>query len=118
MVTQTSYGMNIITYVWMTERQVNEYYDQMKLPYVYEPADANDADACMELNENSKPGEGEEACWKITVTIMGQSETEYLWGTESDALETVNFVNQSGYGTATYEKTSIGDADSCSAMND
>lgn len=117
MVTQTSYGMNIITYVWMTERQVNEYYDQMKFPYVYEPADANDADACMELND-SKPGEGEEACWKITVTFMGQSETEYLWGTESNAQETVNYVNQSGLGTATYEKTSVGDADSCNAMND
>ncbi len=118
MVTQTSYGMNIITYVWMTERQVNEYYDQMKLPYVYEPADANDEDACMELNENSKPGEGEEACWKITKSILGQNSIEYTWGTEAEVQATVNAINGTGLGTATYTKASANDPDSCEALNE
>jgi len=118
MVTQTSYGMNIITYVWMTERQVNEYYDQMKLPYVYEPADANDEDACMELNENSKPDEGEEACWKITTSIMGQNSIEYTWGTEAEVQAIVNAINGTGLGTATYTKASANDPDSCEALND
>ena len=113
MVTQTAYGMDIVTYVWMTERQVNEYYDQMKLPYVYEPADANDEDACMELNENSKPGEGEEACWKITATGMGVTQVSYYWGTEAEAEAQVDAIISTGMGTASYELAAATDPDSC-----
>ena len=118
MVTQTAYGMDIVTYVWMTEREVNEYYDSMRIPYVYEPADANTEEACDELKENNKPGEGEEACWKITTSIMGQNSIEYTWGTEAEVQATVNAINGTGLGTATYTKASANDPDSCEALND
>jgi hypothetical protein len=68
--THTAYGMDIVNYVWMTERQLVEYYDQMGLTYTYEQADAADEDACNELKENSNPTEGEETCWQITSNIM------------------------------------------------
>ena len=118
MVTQTAYGLEVITFVWMTEREVNEYYDSMRIPYVYEPADANTEEACDELKENNKPGEGEEACWKITTSIMGQNSIEYTWGTEAEVQATVNAINGTGLGTATYTKASANDPDSCEALND
>lgn len=111
MVTQTAYGLDIINYVWMTERQLNEYYDQMGIAYVYEPADANDEDACQEL-QNNKPEEPE-ACWIITATVMGQTQVTYYWGTQSEAAAQVNAINGTGVGTASYTKAAATDPDSC-----
>jgi hypothetical protein len=116
--TQTAYGMDIVNYVWMTERQLVEYYDQMGLTYTYEQADAADEDACNELKENSNPTEGEEACWQITSNIMGQINVTYYWGTESEAQAQVNAINGTGVGTASYTKAAANDPDACSALND
>lgn len=116
--TQTAYGMDIVNYVWMTERQLVEYYDQMGLTYTYEQADAADEDACDELKENSNPTEGEEACWQITSNIAGQINVTYYWGTESEAQAQVNAINGTGVGTASYTKAAANDPDACSALND
>ena len=116
--TQTAYGMDIVNYVWMTERQLVEYYDQMGLTYTYEQADAADEDACNELKENSNPTEGEEACWQITSNIVGQIDVTYYWGTESEAQAQVNAINGTGVGTASYTKAAANDPDACSALND
>ncbi|MBR2166988.1 MAG: hypothetical protein IJ920_01430, partial [Paludibacteraceae bacterium] len=116
--TQTAYGMDIVNYVWMTERQLVEYYDQMGLTYTYEQADAADEDACNELKENSNPTEGEEACWQITSNIVGQINVTYYWGTESEAQAQVNAINGTGVGTASYTKAAANDPDACSALND
>lgn len=116
--TQTAYGMDIVNYVWMTERQLVEYYDQMGLTYTYEQADAADEDACNELKENSNPTEGEEACWQITSNIVGQINVTYYWGTESEAQAQVNGINGTGVGTASYTKAAANDPDACSALND
>ena len=116
--TQTAYGMDIVNYVWMTERQLVEYYDQMGLTYTYEQADAADEDACNELKENSNPTEGEEACWQITSNIAGQINVTYYWGTESEAQAQVNAINGTGVGTASYTKAAANDPDACSALND
>ena len=116
--TQTAYGMDIVNYVWMTERQLVEYYDQMGLTYTYEQADAADEDACYELKENSNPTEGEEACWQITSNIVGQINVTYYWGTESEAQAQVNAINGTGVGTASYTKAAANDPDSCEALND
>lgn len=115
--TQTAYGMDIVNYVWMTERQLVEYYDQMGT-YTYEQADAADEDACNELKENSNPTEGEEACWQITSNIVGQINVTYYWGTESEAQAQVNAINGTGVGTASYTKAAANDPDACSALND
>lgn len=116
--TQTAYGMDIVNYVWMTERQLVEYYDQIGLTYTYEQADAADEDACNELKENSNPTEGEEACWQITSNIVGQINVTYYWGTESEAQAQVNAINGTGVGTASYTKAAANDPDACSALND
>lgn len=116
--TQTAYGTDIVNYVWMTERQLVEYYDQMGLTYTYEQADAADEDACDELKENSNPTEGEEACWQITSNIAGQINVTYYWGTESEAQAQVNAINGTGVGTASYTKAAANDPDACSALND
>ena len=113
--TQTAYGMDIVNYVWMTERQLVEYYDQMGLTYTYEQADADaaDEDACNELKENSNPTEGEEACWKITAKVMGVTQVSYYWGTEAEAQAQVDAVVSTGMGTASYELAAATDPDSC-----
>jgi len=112
-VTQDAYGMTVTHYVWMTERQMVEYFDMMKLNYVYEEADAHDEDSCKELEEESEPVVGEEACWKITSTVMGQTSTEYYWGPEAGAQAIVNGINSTGMGTASYTKAAATDPDSC-----
>jgi hypothetical protein len=116
-VIQSAYGMDITNYVWMTERQLNEEFDKMGLQYTYSEADANDEDACNELKENSNPTEGEEACWKITSTVMGQTSVTYYWGTESEAQAQVNAINGKGVGTASYEKSNAADPDACDALD-
>ena len=112
MVTQDAYGMTVVHYVWMTERQMVEYFDQLKLKYVYEEADAHDEDSCKQLEEDNDVVEGEEACWKITITVMGQSSTEYYWGTEQGAAAQVNAIKSVG-GTGSYVKAAATDPDSC-----
>ena len=116
-VTQTAYGTNIVNYVWLTERQLVEYYDQMGLTYNYEPTDAADEDACEELKDNNNPTDGEEACWQIVSNVMGQQSVQYYWGTESEAQMQVNAVNSTGVGTASYSKASATDPDSCDELN-
>jgi len=111
--TQTAYGMDIVNYVWMTERQLVEYYDQMGLTYTYEQADAADEDACNELKENSNPTEGEEACWQITSNIVGQINVSYYWGTEAEAEAQVDAIVSTGMGTVSYELAAATDPDSC-----
>ena len=115
---QTSYGMTITNYTWMTEKQLVMYYDQMGIAYTYEEADAADEDACNELKEGTTPTEGEEACWQITSTVMGQTTVSYYWGTESEAQAQVNAINGTGLGTASYVKAAADDADSCSALDE
>ncbi len=113
-VTQEAYGLEIITYVWMTERKMVEQFDQVGLKYVYEPADAADEDACNDLQE--KVPEAPEACWKITTSIMGQNVTEYYWGTEAEAAAQVNAIKSVG-GTGSYTKTAIDDPEACQDPN-
>ena len=110
---QTAYGMTITNYVWQTEQALVKYYDQMGLAYSYEEADAADEEACNELKEGTTPTEGEEACWQITSTVMGQTSVEYYWGTESEAQAQVNAINGTGVGTASYVKAAANDADAC-----
>lgn len=115
---QVAYGMTVTNYVWMPEKQLVQYMDQMGLEYTYEQADAADEEACNELKENNNPTEGEEACWKVTSTVMGQTNVEYHWGTEAEAQAIVNAINGTGVGTASYTKAAADDPDSCDALND
>ena len=110
---QVAYGMTVTNYVWMPEKQLVMYMDQIGLEYTYEQAEAADEDACNELKENNNPTEGEEACWKITATVMGVTQVSYYWGTESEVQAQVNAINGTGVGTASYTKASATDPDSC-----
>ena len=110
---QVAYGMTITNYAWLTEKQLVMYMDQVGLEYTYEQADATDEDACNELKENNNPTEGEEACWVITSTIMGQTTVTYYWGTEAEAQAQVNAINGTGVGTASYNKAAATDPDAC-----
>ena len=115
---QTAYGMTITNYVWMTEQALVKYYDQMGIAYTYEEADAADEEACNELKEGTTPTEGEEACWRITSTVMGQTTVSYYWGTESEAQAQVNAINGTGVGTASYVKADVDDADACHDLDE
>ena len=115
---QTAYGMTITNYVWQTEQALVKYYDQMGIAYTYEEADAADEEACNELKEGTTPTEGEEACWRITSTVMGQTTVSYYWGTESEAQAQVNAINGTGVGTASYVKADVNDADACHDLDE
>ncbi len=117
MVTTNAFDVEVISFVWMTERDLVQYYDLMKVDYEYEEAPANDEDSCQELQEDVEPVVGEESCWKITTTLLSQTEINYIWGPESVAKTTVAYIQQSG-GTATYTKSTAADEDACDALNE
>lgn len=115
MVTMTAYGTDMVNYLWATERAVVMEMDASArmggFTYTYKESDAKDEESCEELGSSE-----EEACWKITSTVMGQTEVNYTWGRESEVKVEVNAINASGYGVASYEKTSIDDPDACYEM--
>lgn len=84
-------------------------FDLVNIDYTYKRADADDDQACYELNESE---EGEEACWKITITMYGVTQVSYYWGYEAEAEAQIAGVTNMG-GTGSYEKTSITDPDGC-----
>lgn len=114
-VTIKSYGTELVNYVWSSERVLVKTMDESaqigKFTYTYEESDANDQDSC----EAQDAGEREEteACWKMIVTIAGQTDESYYWGTEAEAQVQVNAINSTGMGTASYTKASANDPDSC-----
>ena len=108
-VTQSAYGMTKTTYHWQTEKVLVMTFDLVNIDYTYKRADADDDQACYELNESE---EGEEACWKITITMYGVTQVSYYWGYEAEAEAQIAGVTNMG-GTGSYEKTSITDPDGC-----
>ena len=108
-VTQSAYGMTKTTYHWQTEKVLVMTFDLVNIDYTYKKADAEDEQAC---NEKEEKEEGEEACWKITLTMYGVSSVSYYWGYEAEAEAQVSGVIQMG-GSGSYEKTSASDPDSC-----
>lgn len=108
-VTQSAYGMTKTTYHWQTEKVLVMTFDLVNIDYTYKKADADDEDACDELNDSE---EGEKACWKITLTMYGVTNVSYYWGYEAEAEAQVSSVTSMG-GTGSYEKTSITDPDGC-----
>ncbi len=115
-ITQAELGMTATTYLWQTEQYIVMLYDMIGVDYTYKAVkDIEDEYACMELEDSQNIPK---ACWKITEVIMGVNQVVYVWDTEAGVKATVDAINESGYGTATYELTSIEDEDSCMAQND
>ena len=115
-ITQEAYGMTVVTYRWETEKVIVMMYDLINIDYTYRHVtEADNEDACDQLEDSQ---ERQEACWKITTSIMGQNSIEYTWGTEAEVQAIVNAINGTGLGTATYTKASANDPDSCEALND
>ena len=115
-VTQDKYTITVTSYVWMTERAMVELYDQMQLNYHYEEADAADEDACNELKEANDPISGEEACYKIHVSISVPgagtvTNDSYEWCTEAVAKAIANELGGS------YSKTKDETQEACEAHN-
>lgn len=115
-ITQAELGMTIVTYRWETEKVIVMMYDLIGVDYTYKAVkDIEDEYACMELEDSQNLPM---ACWKITEVIMGVNQVVYVWDTEAGVKATVDAINESGYGTATYELTSVEDEDSCMAQKD
>lgn len=115
-ITQAELGMTATTYLWQTERYIVMLYDMIGVDYTYRHVkDIEDEYACRELEDSQYIPK---ACWKITEVIMGVNQVVYVWDTEAGVKATVDAINESGYGTATYELTSIEDEDSCMAQKD
>lgn len=115
-ITQAELGMTATTYLWQTEKYVVMLYDLIGVNYTYKAVkDIEDEYACRELEDSQNLPK---ACWKITEVIMGVNQVVYVWDTEAGVKATVDAINESGYGTATYELTSVEDEDSCMAQKD
>ena len=108
-VTQSAYGMTKTTYHWQTEKVLVMTFDLINIDYTYKKANADDEEACNELNGSE---EGEEACWKITVSMYGVTSVSYYWGYEAEAEAQVSGVTSMG-GSGSYERTAADDADGC-----
>lgn len=109
-----------ISYFWTTEAALKEHFADNTVNYTYSRASVKDEASCKLLADADLSGE--EVCWKITTTINVAgvtSETiEYVWGPEEAAKLAAALVNESGVGTATYEKTSPDDQDTCESLNE
>ena len=129
-----------VMYVWVTENDlemVKESAKQQLASYgvqvdiTAEPAEANDEDACEELNDGVIPGgggddpqpQGAQKCWKIDILMNGEVlAATYVWCT----AEQVNIVAEgikaqmgSLFAGATLNITEADadDEDSCNALN-
>ena len=110
-ITQEAYGMTVVTYRWDTEKVIVMMYDLINIDYTYRHVtEANNEDACDQLEDSQ---ERQEACWKITATVMGVTQVSYYWGTEAEAEAQVDAIVSTGMGTASYELAAATDPDSC-----
>lgn len=110
-ITQEAYGMTVVTYRWETEKVIVMMYDLINIDYTYRHVtEADNEDACDQLEDSQ---ERQEACWKITATVMGVTQVSYYWGTEAEAEAQVDAIISTGMGTASYELAAATDPDSC-----
>ena len=110
-ITQEAYGMTVVTYRWDTEKVIVMMYDLINIDYTYRHVtEADNEDACDQLEDSQ---ERQEACWKITATVMGVTQVSYYWGTEAEAEAQVDAIVSTGMGTASYELAAATDPDSC-----
>ncbi len=110
-ITQEAYGMTVVTYRWETEKVIVMMYDLINIDYTYRHVtEADNEDACDQLEDSQ---ERQEACWKITATVMGVTQVSYYWGTEAEAEAQVDAIVSTGMGTASYELAAATDPDSC-----
>ena len=97
-------------YLWTSENILKNLYGSNDF-VVWEKAAANDEDACTALN-------GSASCWKLTVTINGQSSTSYMWMTESQIEAAADAYRQMyTNATVTVEPASANDENSCYNLN-
>lgn len=124
LITMTVSGQTISAYDWMTEAEAKEAAEAAK--GTYEKANANDEDACYQLNMDNPLLQGEKFCWEITMNIelLGQSMTYYQWGTE-DMIKLAISAAQEQYKDyealglqISYKKSDVNDEDACDQLND
>lgn len=124
---QAGEQVNEQQYCWMPEANMKERHAYYKanletigaINHEYERANANDKDACLEMNPEDPitPPSGENACWELTVIIDGAAEISYLWTNETAVKNQVAAYNMVGY-TASYKRADANDEYSCLALND
>ena len=116
-------GESETEYGWMPEENMKERHDhyvERGLQHEYKPADANDPDACDALNpeEPTDPENPstESKCWKVTLTVGGQSTTVYTWAPEASIQAQISAAQMAG-GSGTYEPADANDEESCALLN-
>lgn len=113
-------GLTIVIYTWESEQTIKQQVaisETQGFKTSYEPAAADDEDSCEAFNNANA------SCWQITISMMGQSQTEYVWASEDVAKAIVDaakqkFAESPIQPTINYSKASATDKDACEDLND
>ena len=111
-------GQTISAYAWLTEAEAKEAVEAVG--GTYEKNTAATAESCNALNDDNPILQGDPFCWALTVSLMGQSQIFYQWGTE-EMIKTIIAGLEEQYAAVgasiTYQKAAADDEDACEALN-
>lgn len=123
LITTTVGEQTISVYHWMTEEEAKVAAEASK--GTYEKAEADDEDACHQLNADNPMLQGEKSCWEITINLdaIGQSTSFFLWGTE-DMVKLAITAAEEEYKDyeslglrVSYKPAEADDEDACNSLN-
>lgn len=115
LISMTVGGQTISAYEWMTEAEAKAAAEASK--GTYEKADADDEDACHQLNADNPMLQGETACWEITINYGVMSTTMYQWCPEGALQAMMEMFGAEG-GSISYKKADADDEDACQSLGE